>query len=184
MKLWRNLFFQILRNHVMVRVGGGWDTLQHYLDKHDPCRCRAGEFIHIDSYSREYSKHMWEMSEISFGLSEKTRSTMLGLMGRRDREWARIFSTGRREDSLSVCSKERVVMVKGGKKERKKEKPPTERIWARCHSQSQDGKHNAKWRERRSFRGKQNPIKVPMVKRQVIKSKGNKDLFSVLRYVF
>ena len=35
--------FQILRNHVMVRVGGGWDTLQHYLDKHDPCRCRAGK---------------------------------------------------------------------------------------------------------------------------------------------
>lgn len=25
----------------MVRVGGGWDTLSHYLDKHDPCRCRA-----------------------------------------------------------------------------------------------------------------------------------------------
>ena len=35
--------FQILRNHVMVRVGGGWDTLQHYLDKHDPCRCNAGK---------------------------------------------------------------------------------------------------------------------------------------------
>lgn len=34
-------FFQILRSHVMVRVGGGWDTLSHYLDKHDPCRCRA-----------------------------------------------------------------------------------------------------------------------------------------------
>lgn len=33
--------FQILRNHVMVRVGGGWDTLSHYLDKHDPCRCRT-----------------------------------------------------------------------------------------------------------------------------------------------
>ena len=26
----------------MVRVGGGWDTLSHYLEKHDPCRCRAG----------------------------------------------------------------------------------------------------------------------------------------------
>ena len=37
------LLFQILRNHVMVRVGGGWDTLQHYLDKHDPCRCNAGK---------------------------------------------------------------------------------------------------------------------------------------------
>lgn len=33
---------QILRSHVMVRVGGGWDTLQNYLDKHDPCRCRRG----------------------------------------------------------------------------------------------------------------------------------------------
>ena len=22
----------------MVRVGGGWDTLQNYLNKHDPCR--------------------------------------------------------------------------------------------------------------------------------------------------
>lgn len=32
---------QILREHVMVRVGGGWDTLQHYLDKHDPCRCTS-----------------------------------------------------------------------------------------------------------------------------------------------
>ena len=32
---------QILRNHVMVRVGGGWDTLEHYLDKHDPCRCEG-----------------------------------------------------------------------------------------------------------------------------------------------
>jgi len=38
--LW-DLNLQILRSHVMVRVGGGWDTLSHYLDKHDPCRCRA-----------------------------------------------------------------------------------------------------------------------------------------------
>lgn len=36
------IFVRILRTHVMVRVGGGWDTLAHYLDKHDPCRCRAG----------------------------------------------------------------------------------------------------------------------------------------------
>lgn len=34
------IFVRLLRNHVMVRVGGGWDTLSHYLDKHDPCRCR------------------------------------------------------------------------------------------------------------------------------------------------
>ncbi|CAL8115638.1 unnamed protein product [Orchesella dallaii] len=36
------IYVRILRNHVMVRVGGGWDTLAHYLDKHDPCRCSAG----------------------------------------------------------------------------------------------------------------------------------------------
>ncbi|KAI6074280.1 GAS2-like protein 2 isoform X2 [Aix galericulata] len=35
------IFVRILREHVMVRVGGGWDTLQHYLDKHDPCRCTS-----------------------------------------------------------------------------------------------------------------------------------------------
>ncbi|KAF5899029.1 GAS2-like protein 1, partial [Clarias magur] len=35
------IFIRVLRAHVMVRVGGGWDTLEHYLDKHDPCRCSA-----------------------------------------------------------------------------------------------------------------------------------------------
>ncbi|XP_039741873.1 GAS2-like protein 2 [Pteropus medius] len=35
------IFIRVLRNHVMVRVGGGWDTLGHYLDKHDPCRCTS-----------------------------------------------------------------------------------------------------------------------------------------------
>ncbi|KAB0367142.1 hypothetical protein FD755_020466 [Muntiacus reevesi] len=44
------IFIRVLRNHVMVRVGGGWDTLGHYLDKHDPCRCtslshKTGSFL-------------------------------------------------------------------------------------------------------------------------------------------
>ncbi|XP_037090795.1 uncharacterized protein LOC119111074 [Pollicipes pollicipes] len=43
------IFVRILRNHVMVRVGGGWDTLEHYLDKHDPCRCKAGHRTAIAS---------------------------------------------------------------------------------------------------------------------------------------
>ena len=31
--------FQLLKGrHVMVRVGGGWDTLQHYIATHDPCK--------------------------------------------------------------------------------------------------------------------------------------------------
>ncbi|PAA63678.1 hypothetical protein BOX15_Mlig019126g1 [Macrostomum lignano] len=32
------IFVRVLRNHVMVRVGGGWDSLEHLLMKHDPCR--------------------------------------------------------------------------------------------------------------------------------------------------
>ncbi|XP_071532790.1 uncharacterized protein pigs [Panulirus ornatus] len=43
------IFVRILRNHVMVRVGGGWDTLEHYLDKHDPCRCRQGHRVAVGS---------------------------------------------------------------------------------------------------------------------------------------
>lgn len=31
----------------MVRVGGGWDTLSHYLDKHDPCRCKSGKPLFV-----------------------------------------------------------------------------------------------------------------------------------------
>ena len=35
----------------MVRVGGGWDTLENYLDKHDPCRCSSS----IDSVSSKFT---------------------------------------------------------------------------------------------------------------------------------
>ena len=36
------IFVRVLRSHVMVRVGGGWDTLEAYLNRHDPCRCSTG----------------------------------------------------------------------------------------------------------------------------------------------
>ena len=29
---------RILRSTVMVRVGGGWEPLEEFLQKHDPCR--------------------------------------------------------------------------------------------------------------------------------------------------
>jgi len=34
-------FVQFLRDKIMVRVGGGWDTLDHFLLKHDPCRVKG-----------------------------------------------------------------------------------------------------------------------------------------------
>jgi len=41
----------------MVRVGGGWDTLQHYLDKHDPCRCKAGKIL-LKTINRLQNRHV------------------------------------------------------------------------------------------------------------------------------
>ncbi|KAL5475451.1 hypothetical protein EMCRGX_G025268 [Ephydatia muelleri] len=32
------LFARVLSDRIMVRVGGGWDTLDHFLLMHDPCR--------------------------------------------------------------------------------------------------------------------------------------------------
>ncbi|XP_065663391.1 uncharacterized protein LOC101236105 isoform X2 [Hydra vulgaris] len=32
------IFVRVMRKHVMVRIGGGWDTFDHYIVKHDPCR--------------------------------------------------------------------------------------------------------------------------------------------------
>ena len=34
---------QLLSDRVMVRVGGGWDTLDHFLLEHDPCRIKKFE---------------------------------------------------------------------------------------------------------------------------------------------
>uniref|UniRef100_A0A146L4M9 Growth arrest-specific protein 2 n=4 Tax=Lygus hesperus TaxID=30085 RepID=A0A146L4M9_LYGHE len=38
----RNVFVRLLKGrHMMVRVGGGWDTLEHFLQRHDPCQARV-----------------------------------------------------------------------------------------------------------------------------------------------
>ncbi|XP_050519973.1 growth arrest-specific protein 2-like [Daktulosphaira vitifoliae] len=35
----RNVFIRLLKGtHMMVRVGGGWDTLENFLLRHDPCQ--------------------------------------------------------------------------------------------------------------------------------------------------
>jgi len=37
----RNVFVRLLKGrHMMVRVGGGWDTLDHFLLRHDPCQVK------------------------------------------------------------------------------------------------------------------------------------------------
>ena len=36
---------RILRSTVMVRVGGGWETLDEFLQKNDPCRGKYLKFL-------------------------------------------------------------------------------------------------------------------------------------------
>ncbi|XP_073994113.1 growth arrest-specific protein 2-like isoform X2 [Rhodnius prolixus] len=41
----RNVFVRLLKGrHMMVRVGGGWDTLEHFLSRHDPCQAARPVF--------------------------------------------------------------------------------------------------------------------------------------------
>jgi len=36
---------QVLRQHVMVRIGGGWNTLDNYLARCDPCRSQRNAAV-------------------------------------------------------------------------------------------------------------------------------------------
>ncbi|XP_063233023.1 growth arrest-specific protein 2-like [Bacillus rossius redtenbacheri] len=56
----RNVFIRLLKGrHMMVRVGGGWDTLEHFLLRHDPCQVKvvprdksASPYLHIQAKYR------------------------------------------------------------------------------------------------------------------------------------
>ncbi|XP_008335566.2 uncharacterized protein LOC103398663 [Cynoglossus semilaevis] len=66
------IFIRVLRTHVMVRVGGGWDTLEHYLDKHDPCRCAA--FAHRYHQAKASSQGQGTQSKSSSAHSSRSAS--------------------------------------------------------------------------------------------------------------
>ena len=55
---------RILRSNVMVRVGGGWVSLNEFLLKNDPCRCKflLNFFNHIilnEPYTEEFINYYW-----------------------------------------------------------------------------------------------------------------------------
>eukprot|EP00111_Clytia_hemisphaerica_P008901 TCONS_00025992-protein len=47
------IFVRVMRKHVMVRIGGGWDTFEHYITKHDPCRTTVAGSIDNNGQSRQ-----------------------------------------------------------------------------------------------------------------------------------
>ncbi|XP_054467524.1 GAS2-like protein 2B [Anoplopoma fimbria] len=74
------IFIRVLRTHVMVRVGGGWDTLEHYLDKHDPCRCAA--FAH--RYHQAKASGQGQGAHSKSSSAHSSRSTSPGPHWRND----------------------------------------------------------------------------------------------------
>ncbi|XP_018524974.1 GAS2-like protein 2A [Lates calcarifer] len=74
------IFIRVLRTHVMVRVGGGWDTLEHYLDKHDPCRCAA--FAH--RYHQAKASGQGQGAQSKSSSAHSSRSTSPGPHWRND----------------------------------------------------------------------------------------------------
>ena len=42
---------RILRSTVMVRVGGGWEPLDVFLGKHDPCRANRKNFLVLQKFT-------------------------------------------------------------------------------------------------------------------------------------
>ncbi|XP_055940618.1 GAS2-like protein pickled eggs [Argiope bruennichi] len=102
------IFVRILRNHVMVRVGGGWDTLEHYLDKHDPCRCKSGRRISVNRVSPSNSGtiqvHLNTHRPLSSGTPSSSRSSSVPTSPpsrRRSFDMSRFSSDDRNSSSRS-----------------------------------------------------------------------------------
>uniref|UniRef100_H2LMF3 Growth arrest specific 2 n=1 Tax=Oryzias latipes TaxID=8090 RepID=H2LMF3_ORYLA len=58
------LFIRMLHNkHVMVRVGGGWETFESYLLKHDPCRML--QFSRVDGKTSLISSKTPNIKDLS-----------------------------------------------------------------------------------------------------------------------
>ena len=47
----KTIFVRLLRSHVVVRVGGGWDTLEHYLATHERANAVIGGALSSVSYA-------------------------------------------------------------------------------------------------------------------------------------
>lgn len=55
----KNVFIRLLKGrHMMVRVGGGWDTLDHFLLRHDPCQVKIVSRDSPDRIANDASKYL------------------------------------------------------------------------------------------------------------------------------
>ncbi|KAI5732484.1 hypothetical protein M8J76_000870 [Diaphorina citri] len=66
----RNVFIRLLKGrHMMVRVGGGWDTLEHFLARHDPCQSQHRQSSVTRSPQSSVSRTSSPLSRTSSPLS-------------------------------------------------------------------------------------------------------------------
>eukprot|EP00117_Sycon_ciliatum_P038530 scpid1069/ scgid3428/ Dystonin; 230 kDa bullous pemphigoid antigen; 230/240 kDa bullous pemphigoid antigen; Bullous pemphigoid antigen 1; Dystonia musculorum protein; Hemidesmosomal plaque protein len=65
---------RILRTLVMVRVGGGWQNLDEFLNKHDPCRAQANAVLLKDLRARKLSGNAVKQDSMSSFMSHTQSS--------------------------------------------------------------------------------------------------------------
>ncbi|KAI1900970.1 hypothetical protein AGOR_G00055320 [Albula goreensis] len=99
------IFIRVLRTHVMVRVGGGWDTLEHYLDKHDPCRCSAFAHRHQHSKAGVGRPHRPSLPVELDANVNANRAHALLPRPPRDRSEPRHFTPLRTKDTLPLATR-------------------------------------------------------------------------------
>jgi hypothetical protein len=54
------IFVRILRRHIMVRVGGGWQELSEFLRQKDPCRSKQP---HHNLFSQHHHHHQQQQQQ-------------------------------------------------------------------------------------------------------------------------
>ncbi|VDK22994.1 unnamed protein product [Taenia asiatica] len=61
----RIYYLRRFHSHVMVRVGGGWLTLNQFLDRYDPCRQKEGELQSITSSNSHINGEVGPMVRVT-----------------------------------------------------------------------------------------------------------------------
>lgn len=95
------IFVRVMRKHVMVRIGGGWDTFEHYITKHDPCRIKVAGSINNNGTSRTTAPPQQCVSALNNAVSPRRNSKVPAAESRRPTD--SMVSTAS-SDTWSMCS--------------------------------------------------------------------------------
>lgn len=67
------IFVRILRRHIMVRVGGGWQELSEFLRVKDPCRSKSPTNSSHHDYNQVHNKDHYQHSLTRLAYNPRSR---------------------------------------------------------------------------------------------------------------